>query len=235
MNRDFKDLEQKREWAAREMEALKEKLSGNVKDQDIYEFLKQQNAKELKDYRDSYTTFNMVIENSKNPEHVLEVLKMILDGHLLAPIEDKENEFIQKGNIYQSTRWPYLHYMVDAETRERTLIDTRAALTVDINNPREYLFEPFAMSYFYQMCHKLEFPYMPPEDPWVIYIEKCNAYESKIVTYDTLSICYAKLPDQNQLMEIKKYFKRNTKDNLWQEITASEYAFRCKKAGVLDE
>lgn len=219
MNREFKDLEQKREWAERELVALQEKLP----------------EKELRDYQDAYMTFNKAVENSKNPEHVLEVLKMFLDGHLLAPIEDKEEEFMKKDKIYQAKRWPYLHYMIDEETGERTLIDTRAALTVDINNPREYLFEPFAMSYFYQMCHKLEFPYMPPEDPWIIYIERCNAYGEEPEKYDTLAICYAKFPDQNQLMEIKKYFKRNFGYGIWQEIETSEYAFRCKKAGVLDE
>lgn len=222
MNREFKDLEQKKDWAAAELRAvlLRDGLSEG----------------DARDYEDAVTSFLSIAVSEKNPEHVLEVLKMVLNGHLLAPIEDKEEEFVQKGSIYLSKRWPYLHYRIDEKTGERTIIDTKAALTVDINNPREYLFEPFAIFYFYHMCHKLEFPYMPPEEPWAIYIEKCNAYGlAQGGEYDTLAICYAKLPDQNQLMEIKKYFKRNFEDDAWTEIEINEYAFRCKKAGVLDE
>lgn len=215
MGRNFTNLEEQLTWARKELEIVKEEMT----DPQIYE--------------DAVATFDFMMNHSKMPGAVINVLKMIIDGELLSPIRDVDSEFDEiTDGIFQSKRWPSMHYLLEEDSKKKFIVDSDMVLTVDIHNPELTIFEPFAMSYFYRECLRLTFPYNPPEYPWIIYIERCKASTKEY--YDTMGICYAKLPGEEKLLEIKKFFKLSPDTGIWEEILLSEYAFRCKKGGLLD-
>lgn len=194
--------------------------------------LKSEGNKDMSD-EIALNIFRDVVKKYPNPIRVFEALRKMLEGELLSPIRDEDSEFEEiASEIYQSKRWPSMYYLLDPSGK-KFIIDSQMVATVDIHDPNTECFESFAMSYFYRDCLKLEFPYTPPEYPWVVYIERCKANKGDY--YDTLGICYAKLPGTEKLIEIKKFFKRRNEGAIWEEITASDYAFRCKKGGLLDD
>lgn len=220
MNQEFITMEQLVEWAHMEAKAAERYLKGDQNH--IVEVIK-----------DAVSILELLkIKNSSI--EVAEVLKMLLSGELLSPLEDVPEEFTKVAeNIYQSKRYNYVYYMQTPGSDEKFLIDKSNVVTVDIHNPMSYTFEPFAMHLFYDEYEPLSFPYTPPKDPWFVYIEKCDANQTG--SYDTLAVCYAKKPnsDPRDLKEIKRFFKRFNQVSEWEEINMSEYAFRAKKGGLL--
>lgn len=215
MGREFNNLEEHLLFSLNEVSVLKD----TSKDFD-------------KSYEMAINIFQDIVKKAESPIKVLNAIRMIMDGELLSPIRDDESEFTEIAEgIYQSKRWPSMNYLLDSSGK-KFIIDSKMVKTVDIHNQEISVFEPFAMSYFYRECLKLSFPYEPPEYPWVIYIEQCSSQKKDY--YDTLGICYARVPGSQKLIEIKKFFKRGTENGVWEEIFPSEYAFRCKKGGLLD-
>lgn len=219
MKQTFENLTKHVEWARLELEAVNRYTQNDERTDMIF--------------RDAIEIFGHAVAKN-NASEVMDVLRMILSGTTMSPIEDVDDEFIMVAdNIYQSKRYQYLYYLLDQNTGKKFLIDQSGVLTMDIHRPKEYILEPFALNLFYKEYHKIDFPYLPEENPWVLYIEGCDA--NKIGTYDTLGVLYTKSPNSSQLKEIKRFFKRASGTDEWEEIKTTEYAFRCRKGGLLDE
>lgn len=220
MKRKFSTPQEHLKWAEAEVEAVRRDFAGIDYPVSAYE-----------------EAFNILQDALKSTDvrSTIDVLKMMLDGELLAPIQDNPEEFTEiPYGIYQSLRLPSLYYMLD-ENNEKFLIDQYGVFVIDIDEPDMYVVEPFVINLWYKEYNRLKFPYYTPEKPQIIYITRYKAYEGE-EDYDTLGIGYAKTAFSNEIpTEIQRFFKRDSEERMWEEITFTEYAYRCKKAGALDE
>lgn len=174
---------------------------------------------------------------------VLTMVKFALEGRIICPIEDAEDEFedisLGAGVLFNSRRYSGLFKTIRQDTKKPAYLDIDRFKFINIFDDGD-LPDEFALTYFASgIMHEqypIKMPYLPTYIPVKTYVEWFPAGEEESIWYLGIiqHVAFGKpyASSSKDLVKVNRYFTVNTKHPkwLWSEIDFSHYAFAHEKA-----
>ena len=181
-------------------------------------------------YKSALKAFNSLLEDGHSGLSIRvtkNILDRLIDGKLLTPVEDKEDEweecYTNEYKDYTSYRCKrmsalFKHVFPDGKI---TYTDVNRVTCVCIDNPDTQWSNSFITSIINEMF-PISFPYYPSDNSFVVYKEEFLT-DRRNGDYDTFGLLYVITPTRDKV-DINRYFKET--DNGFVEINKEEYEER---------
>ena len=183
--------------------------------------------------------FNSLLEDEHNGMSIIitkQILNRLIDGKPLTPIEDTDDVwkfFWEKEDgtkVYHCNRMNSLFKYVYTDGTVK-YDDLNRIICLDIKNPNVSWNSGFISKIAEKYVGEIKMPYMPYDNPIEVYVDEF-LYNHKNGDYDTIEIKHYKIPYDDKIHEINRYFKES--ENGFVEINYEEFVKR-KSSRKVDE
>lgn len=181
-------------------------------------------------YKSALKAFNSLLEDEHSGLSIRftkNILDRLIDGKLLTPVEDKEDEWEERYTnedkdytSYRCKRMSALFKDVFPDGKI-TYTDVNRVRCVCIDNPDIQWSNAFITEIIDEMF-PISFPYYPSDNSFVVYEEEFLT-DRKNGDYDTFGLLYVITPTGDKV-DINRYFKET--DNGFVDISKEEYEER---------